>query len=190
MKKGFNPVDYRYRVFISYSRTDSVIVDELYERLSHYRTPRPLIKRVGAYGVPPRSLRIFLDRKSAEAGGTLPGRLREKLHDSAFLIVVCSRNSVDRPWINQEIEIFLEKAEPARIIPILLREDRESPIAKITPRALAELGLRSPLAADFILDGGMLAVRDKVIGGLLGFAQDEIAREQEGQTRGRDAARG
>lgn len=177
-RAGFQPGNFGYRVFISYARADSEFVDELFGLLNTYRTPRPLMKRRGRYGLPPWSFRVFLDRKGAEAGGTVSARIREKLEDSAFLVVVCSKSSVDRPWVNEEIAIFSEVAGPERIVPVLLRENRDTPLEEVVPPALLALGSGTPMGADVALDG-MRAVRDKVLGAVLGFAQDQIAREQD-----------
>ena len=40
--RDFDPSDYGYRAFISYSRRDSEFVDDLYKRLTRYRVPRSL----------------------------------------------------------------------------------------------------------------------------------------------------
>lgn len=175
----FAPDAYPYRIFISYARADANMVDDLHGRLTKYRTPAALRNREGHYGAPPRRISVFLDRKSAEAGGGVAERFRRKLEQSAFLVVVCSRQSAESTAVNDEISIFLETAGIDRIIPVFLRDDRDTPLDEITPPALAAAGAGLPLGADLILDGGMGAVRDKIIGGVLGFAQDQIAREQE-----------
>lgn len=176
---GFDPADCAYRAFISYARHDRDVVDDLYRRLIRYRTPRSLRASAGRMGRPPRLLRIYLDRMGGETGGTLPDLIKRKLHDSAFLIVVCSKASLDRYWVNEEIRLFLEHASPGRIIPVYLRETLETPLEDITPPALSALGTDAPLGADLLVDGGIVSVRDKVLGGLLGFAQDQISRAQE-----------
>jgi WD40 repeat protein len=52
-------------------------------------------------------------------------------------------------------------------------------VSEVIPPALASLGSNTLIGADLLADGGIIAVQHKLIGGLIGFAQDEIAREQE-----------
>jgi len=177
--QGFDPARFRYRAFISYSRTDADFADDLYRRLTAFRTPRPLLSRPTAHGTAPRLLRVFLDRKSIEAGGDLSDHLRRRLRESAFLIVVCSVAARQSEWVGREIEEFLAVAGRERILPVLLREHARQPLEDVLPDALVQLGDQCPIGADPLVDGGIVAVRDKLLGGLLGVAQDEIAREQE-----------
>lgn len=177
--RDFDPSAYGYRAFISYSRRDSEFVDDLYKRLTRYRAPRSLQGKDAKFGPPPKSLRVFLDRMSIEAGGTVPEGIKQKLRDSAFLIVVCSKSAIDSFWVNEEVRFFLSIASPDRILPILIRETADAPIEEIMPKPLLELEGATPMGADLLLDGGMVSVRDKIIGGLIGLAQDRVARAQE-----------
>ena len=170
---------FRYDAFISYARADSQLVDEIFGRLQGYRTPGSLKRRSGRYGQPPSRLNVFLDRRSVEAGGELSGRLREKLEQSRWLILICSENSRDRPWVNQEVEIFSQLQGPEYIIPIIVRETEETPLEAVLPPALLDLGESAPIGADLLLDGGVVSVVQKVVGAILGFGQDDIAREQD-----------
>ena len=176
---GWNPFGTQYLAFLSYARADRKIVDDLFTRLQRYRTPAPLARQRGFFGKPPRSLKIFLDRKSLETGASLSDRLRARLESSAFLIVVCSQASSQSRWVNEEIALFLEQAGPGRIIPVIVRETPDTPFEATLPPALAALGDNLPVGADIHIDGGIIPVTDKVIGGLIGFPQDQISREQE-----------
>ncbi|MEL7540343.1 MAG: TIR domain-containing protein [Pseudomonadota bacterium] len=176
---SFDPSAFSYRAFISYSRGDTDIVNDLYARLTRFRAPASLQKTQGAYGHPPRSFRVFLDRMSIEAGGSVPDAIKRKLDDSAFLVVICSKSARDSFWVSEEIKYFLSIASADRILPVLIRESVDDPIEDILPQPLIDLGGDMPIGADLMVDGGLVAVRDKIIGGLLGIAQDRIAREQE-----------
>ena len=176
---SFDPSGFSYRAFISYSRADTELVNDLYARLTRFRAPSSLRKTRGAYGPPPRSFRVFLDRMSIEAGGSVPDAIKRKLDESAFLVVICSKAARDSFWVSEEIRYFLSIASADRILPVLIRDSVDDPIESILPQPLIELGDDMPIGADLIVDGGMASVRDKIIGGLLGIAQDRIAREQE-----------
>ncbi|MEO1552657.1 MAG: TIR domain-containing protein [Pseudomonadota bacterium] len=179
----FDPSGYSYRAFISYSRADTEVVNDLYARLTRFRAPAALRKTQGGYGHPPRSFRVFLDRMSIEAGGSVPDAIKRKLDESAFLVVICSRAARESFWVSEEIKYFLSIASADRILPVLVRDKADDPIADILPEPLIALGDEMPIGADLIVDGGMVSVRDKIIGGLLGIAQDRIAREQERSDR-------
>ncbi len=176
---SFDPSAFSYRAFISYSRADTEIVNDLYARLTRFRAPSSLRSTSGAYGSPPRSFRVFLDRMSIEAGGSVPDAIKRKLDESAFLVVICSKAARDSFWVSEEIKYFLSIASADRILPVLVRDSVDDPIESILPQPLIDLGDEMPIGADLIVDGGMVSVRDKIIGGLLGIAQDRIAREQE-----------
>ena len=50
---------------------------------------------------------IFRDKTDLTAG-PLPEALKEALHQSRYLIVICSPNAVESPWVNEEIEKLLK----------------------------------------------------------------------------------
>jgi WD40 repeat protein len=171
--------DFKYRAFISYSRDDRELVDDLYRRLTKWRASGSLLKRESRIGPTPRSLKVYLDRKSQESGGALSSGLREKLEQSAFLIVVCSSASVDpKCWVTREIEHFLKVASADRIIPVIVRDALDQPLSEVLPPPLLAMGEDAPIGSDLLQDGGIVPVTHKVIGGLTGFSQDDIAREQ------------
>ncbi|MEL6830234.1 MAG: toll/interleukin-1 receptor domain-containing protein, partial [Pseudomonadota bacterium] len=176
---GFNPRGYKYDAFISYAHADKGIVDDLYNRLQKYRAPKSLQKEKGDFGPPPKRLRLFMDRRSAQTGETVSDRLMTALESSAFLIVMCSVNSSESKWVGIETQAFLERAGSRRILPVFIREDKDQAIASVLTPALRQLGDRLPFGADLIIDGGPEAVSHKLIGGLIGVPQDRVAREQE-----------
>jgi hypothetical protein len=182
---AFKPETYRYRAFLSYSRADQKVVDDMFRRLSSFRTPNPLLKEVGDFGSPPRSLPIFLDRKSAQLGATVPDRLRQAVIESAFLVLFCSEASVRSEWVAREIEIFLEAHPPHHILPVFLRHSLQQAPQQLMPAPLAALGERAPIGGDLLADGGPRPVAHKLLGAMLGFPQDRISREQERADRQR-----
>lgn len=182
---AFDPNAYSYRAFLSYARADRDLVDEVFKRLSKFRTPRALRRGSGDYGAPPLSLNLFLDRKSAQLGAMIPDRLQTAITQSAFLIVFCSRASKESTWVAREIEAFLQTNPPVRILPVFIRESAADPIDALLPAPMAALGDRLPIGADIVVDGGVQPVTHKLIGAMLGFPQDQIAREQERDDRRR-----
>jgi len=183
--EGWSPQAYRYRAFLSYARADMARVDDMYRRLTRFRTPRALLRSSGDFGAPPRVVPIFLDRKSLQLGALIPDRLQGAIHDSAFLVVFCSRAAAKSEWVGREIAAFLEQAPSVRVLPVFLRTDAAEPLSELLPAPLAALGDALPLGADMVIDGGPAAVSHKLLGAMLGFPQDRIAREQERDDRRR-----
>lgn len=185
MASAFDPNTYSYRAFLSYARADRALVDDIFKRLSTFRTPRALRRLSGEYGAPPASLSLFLDRKSAQLGATIPDRLQSAIGQSAFLVVFCSRAAQASPWVAREIEAFLANNPPVRVLPVFIRANATDPIEPLLPPPLAALGDRLPIGADVVVDGGAQPVAHKLLGAMLGFPQDQIAREQERADRRR-----
>ncbi len=187
MSAAFDPGAFNYRAFLSYARADSAVVDDMFRRLIGFRTPRALMRGTGDFGAPPRALRLFLDRKSAQLGARIPDRLQSAVADSAFLVVFCSPAARTSAWVAQEIEEFLKRAPAERILPVFLRLSAQDPIAPLLPAPLAALGDDLPIGGDLVVDGGPLPVAHKLLGAMLGFPQDLIAREQEAEDKRRRA---
>lgn len=185
MQHSFDPASSTYRAFLSYSRADKAFVDALFAKFQKYRTPSVLRRSTGNFGGPPRSVNVFLDRRSAQAGGSLDDRIVGAIRSSAFLIVICSAASRKSYWVGREIETFLEHATLDRLLPVFLRDDLSQPLEDILPPPLAALGDRLPIGADIIADDGLEPVSHKLIGALIGFSQDRISREQEKADRAR-----
>ena len=167
-----------YDAFVSYARSDASVVDDLYRRLSKFRTPGTLSKAYAHKGLP-RALKVFLDRKSLQIGGAIPDRLANAIDASNFLIVVCSEASAASYWVNEEVKAFLADKPHTAILPVFVRSSKYQDLADLLPPALLDLGNQLPLGADLLVDGGAESVSHKVIGALLGVPQDEVAREQE-----------
>jgi tetratricopeptide (TPR) repeat protein len=173
-----------YDAFISYSRADRAIVDDIHSRLSKFRTPSSLIKAAPERSLPGR-FSIFLDRKSLHLGGSVPDRLKTFIQSSRFLVVFCSAQSASSIWVREEIELFLNDNPIANLLPVFLGSPNNSPIEDRLPEPLKRLGDDLPLGADMVLDGGARSVSHKIIGALLDLPQDLIAREQERADRRR-----
>ena len=112
---------YRYPAFISYSRADLSVGEELQRELERYRVPPSFRGRPTFFGPLGSRIRpIFRDQSDLEANRDLEKRIRQALRDSAFLIVLCSPVSAASRWVNQEIVEFKRQGGAERIITVLV----------------------------------------------------------------------
>ena len=85
------PVDFKYRAFLSYSHADTKLAKWLHKAVEGFKIDKELVGRVIATGTIPKTLRpIFRDREDFTAGHTLNAQTLDALDKSAALIVICS----------------------------------------------------------------------------------------------------
>lgn len=109
---------YRYFAFISYSSKDQKVANRLQKQIETYRLPtvtRNELEKERGGKYPKRLKPLFRDMTDLGAGVLGKSILRE-LEDSKYLIVVCSPNSAQSDWVNQEIENFILMGRYERII--------------------------------------------------------------------------
>lgn len=106
-----------YYAFISYQRKDEEWADRLRNKLEHYRLPLSVRKQDASL---PKEIRpIFRDALEL-AGGVLAKEIETALQQSKYLIVICSPNSAKSPWVNKEIQTFIDLGREDRIIPFII----------------------------------------------------------------------
>ncbi|MEA3061177.1 MAG: hypothetical protein QOJ94_958 [Sphingomonadales bacterium] len=163
-----------YKAFISYSHRDSATGRWLHRRLEGYRLPRRLVGTWGERGeVPARLTPIFRDREELPAAGDLSERVRAALAESEALIVLCSPDAAESPWVAKEIETF-RALHPDR--PVLAAIVAGEPAECFSP-ALTAGGRVEPLAADLRAgrDGRRLGLL-KLVAGLSGVGLDSLVQ--------------
>lgn len=110
---------FEYFAFISYSHKDQELARRLKKRLQRYHLPSRLKK--SNLGLPKKLRPVFLDESSLVAsGGTLQDSLRKNLENSKYLIVICSPNSAQSEYVNDEVKYFIELGRLGRIIPLII----------------------------------------------------------------------
>ena len=101
--------EYKYYAFISYSRKNSKVAAYFHRRLEHFRIP---VKYVSEENRPPKQkfLRpVFRDRRDLEANeNSFTDDIKKALENSRYLIVLCSPESAQSKWVDEEIKYFLE----------------------------------------------------------------------------------
>ena len=107
----------KYFAFISYQRKDEKIAEWLRRKLENYHLPAKI--RKGNVELPKDLRPIFRDSLEL-SGGFLAQEIEKALSDSRFLIVVCSPNSAKSPWVNKEVQFFIDNGREDCIIPYIV----------------------------------------------------------------------
>jgi len=66
-----------------------------------------------------RALRIFRDESSLSANPHLWSSITDALDQSGWFVLLLSPEAAESPWVNDEVEYWLEHKDPDRIIPVL-----------------------------------------------------------------------
>lgn len=171
---------YNYKAYISYSHRDDKWASWLHRVLEAYRVPRNLVGTITDAGkVPNRTNPVFRDRDDLSSAADLGGIVQQALADSENLIVVCSPNAAASHWVNEEIRQFARFGREKQIFCIIIDGDPAGggTSSACFPEALAEIGMREPLAADVRpwADGKQLS-KLKLVAGMLGLPLDKLRR--------------
>ena len=103
-------------VFISYSHKDLKWAKWLQKKLEWYRLPTEAHNELSDS----RYIRpVFRDRDTLTSG-ILNDSLRSHLEASRFLVVICSPNSANSAWVNDEIKAFIEMGRLEQIVPFVV----------------------------------------------------------------------
>ena len=104
-----------YDAFICYrhGETDSQAAKILQQKLEHFHIPwmrKNKIKKIR---------RVFMDEGELSSCSDFGLQIREALKNSGWLIVICSSETKDSPWVNLEIKTFLEFHDRSRILAVV-----------------------------------------------------------------------
>ena len=187
---------YKYKAFISYSHRDRAWVDWLHKALEGYRIPKRLVGNPGRDGpIPARLFPIFRDREELSSSPDLNDQIKAALVQSAYLIVICSPNSADSLWVNEEILTFKRIARENRVLAFIIGGEPDAADKagmdvkrECFPRSLkyklgsdGDCGVvrAEPIAADARREGdGRENAKLKLVAGLLGIGYDTLKRRE------------
>jgi hypothetical protein len=110
-----------FDLFLSHATADKAWVRRLKEELERQR------------------LRPFLDERELKAGANWVLELSDGLLRSRFLVLVLSRETATRPWVEQEWSSFLAKHGPGRLFVVLRESDVELPTILSSVQAIRAL---------------------------------------------------
>lgn len=109
----------RYDAFVCYKHgpVDSTAALTLQRALENYRAPKGVSQKQKPFG------RVFLDEGELSSCADLGQQIREALKNSGWLIVICSQDTPSSPWVQEEIDTFLEYHDRSRILAVLTGGD-------------------------------------------------------------------
>jgi tetratricopeptide (TPR) repeat protein len=191
----------KYWAFLSYSHRDTHWANWLHRALESYRPPRALIGTAGERGPVPKRLHpVFRDREELATATDLGSVISEALRQSACQIVICSPQSAQSKWVNEEILSFKRLGREDRIFclivggepnasdnPATAHEECFPPALRYKLDADGNLGTTrtEPIAADARPGkDGKSNAKLKLIAGVLGVGFDAL-RRREAQRRTR-----
>ena len=163
--------EYTYMAFISYKRQDGAWAKWLQRQLQAYRLPAKLRQR--REDLPKRCAPVFLDRTNLTPG-ILEEGLRSEVQSSRFIIVICSKNAVQNPeYLDAELQFFLERGDPARVIPFIV-DDAPRPEVECFPPRLRQLCAERNVVGANVYDSGRRDALLKVVACMLGLKLEEL----------------
>ena len=111
-----------YDAFICYKhgQIDSAAALILQRQLEQFRAPR------GISGSRKPFRRVFVDEGELSSCADFGLQIREALKNSGWLIVVCSPDTPLSPWVQLEIDTFLQYHDRSRILAVLTGGDEKN----------------------------------------------------------------
>ena len=112
--------EYKYDAFISYRHCelDKFVAENLHRILESYELPKNLKEKLNIQG---RTIkRVFRDQEELPLSSNLEDPILEALHDSKYLIVICSPRLKDSLWCKKEIQTFKKLRGRKNIICVLI----------------------------------------------------------------------
>lgn len=188
---------YKYKAFLSYSHADRQFAKKLHRYLEGFKVPTSLVGTQSTHGTLPEKLgSFFMDREELSSAPDLSNAISFALADSEFLIVLCSPQSMNSRYVNQEVLEFKRLGREDRILCLIVEdvaasadpaEDCFAPTLKFELDDKGELSdqPKEPIAADARQQGdGYRSARLKLVAGLLGIGFDDL-RQRELQRHNR-----
>lgn len=162
----------KYFAFISYKSEDVEWATWLQHELEHYHLPASFNGRTDV----PQELRpVFRDIDELSAGN-LPEQIKQALVNSQNLIVICSPQAAESPWVNQEVETFIDLGRTDRIFPFIVEGNSPS---DFFPPSLLNLPKKEERLGGDVSKKGRDAAFVKVVAGMLGVGFDSLWNRYE-----------
>ncbi|HMM66090.1 MAG TPA: TIR domain-containing protein [Dokdonella sp.] len=185
--------EFRYWAFISYSHRDKSWGRWLHKALETYRVPKRLVGMPVAAGkIPSRLSPVFRDRDELPTTSDLGSAIEEALRQSWCLIVICSPESAQSRWVNEEVLAFQRLGRGDRIHCLIVDSGNDAAAPLVFPPALGPRldtdggRIGEPVAADARRFGdGRTSAKLKLIAGILGIGYDSLV-QREHQRRHRN----
>ncbi len=170
-----------YYAFISYKREDEKWAKWLQHKLEHYKLPSNLNGRTDL----PKNIRPIFRDVSDLTPGLLGEEIDKALHNSQWLIVICSPRSAKSPWVCKEAQTFVDTGRADHIIPFVIEGNPFSNDVETEcyPEALLNLIDSKELLAANINEMGRDAAAIKVVARMFGLRFDTLWQRYEKEKR-------
>ena len=139
-------IEYKYAAFISYRHTqlDKKWAKWLAEKLERYRVPKYLVET----GHVKKLGKIYRDEDEFTAVPNLHEHIKKALEHSSHLIVICSSNTPESRWVDQEIEYFRSLGRNDKILLLLVDGEPKDSFPKPLWKTDQNGNIIEPVAAD------------------------------------------
>ncbi len=109
-----------YDAFISYRHTDldKFVAENLHKQLEAYRMPADVAKK--RPGMKNKIERVFRDQEELPLTSDLNDPIMTALHNSDWLIVICSPRLRESVWCKKEIETFINLNGREKVLAVLV----------------------------------------------------------------------
>ena len=180
--------EFKYSAFISYRHTpqDKKWAKWLINTLETFKVPKELVKA----GHPKRLGKIYRDEDEFVATANLSDHIVEALKSSQYLIVICSKDTPNSKWVDQEIKAFRDLGREENILALLVEGEPRESFPKelwvdvngnrIEPVA-ADVRPRSDQKTKETKDQALM----RLIAGIVGCSFDELRRRDKIRTQRR-----
>ena len=119
-KNGENKTTLHYDAFISYRHCDldKFVAENIHKQLEAYRMPADIVKK--RQGMKNHIERVFRDQEELPLVSNLNDPIMEALHNSDWLIVICSPRLRESVWCKKEIETFISLHGREKVLAVLI----------------------------------------------------------------------
>lgn len=182
-------MDRSYIAFISYKHAprDAAVAKEVHSLIEHYVIPRALRKGAAKLGV------VFRDEEELPISSDLTDSICRALDASRYLIVICSKEAAQSPWVQREVDYFLQHHDARDAFVVLAGGEPKD----VFPRALThvqnphtlEYQEVEPLALDVRADTTAGALKKlkgsikKLYAAMLGCSYDSLVQREKTRRR-------
>lgn len=167
-----------YDIFLSYRHKplDEEVTRRVFNALESYRLPKALKER-GCQDIE----RVFRDTEELAVREILTETIDEALRSTNCLVVVCSTDTPNSPWVDREVAMFIRMGRAEHIYPLLISGDPERsfpPSLKLVPDVMDRLmDVRSPDNDPKKIMARVETALLTVIAAIAGCDDDDLIRE-------------
>lgn len=121
----------KYDAFISYRHCelDSFVSENLHKKLENFKIPKSVQKKIGTDKT--KIERVFRDEAELPLSDNLSDPIMAALHNSEFLIVICTPRLPLSAWCKKEIETFVSIKDRKHVLLVLAEGEPDESFPEI-----------------------------------------------------------